>query len=340
MTKLIRVISLCLLCCIFLAACNPSSLDVTLANHSTSSSTTNENDNTDNSVANPQFYVPSRVDNGSRLVIYYCEWSNNSVDIYQYDTLISHREFDKNGVETTRADYPYVYSSNAYTYHSNGNISKETVFESDGTVLGCNEYTESGILYKCTKYRTDGTVQSEIYYNEYGDETIYIAYGQSSYGVFTLKRVSTYTAPHTPSKDVIYYDDDPSSMTEYEYTPNGNLIRYTSTNLETMNTNYYTECSYDACNNLTARITYNPDGSVREFTRYEYTYNADGNITQKEESNSNGECWISGEYEYDENGNRSSQVLFNSDGTDSSRLKFEWTAASEAQYTYYLNYLK
>ena len=329
MKRFIHAISLCLLLCIGLVSCNQSN----------SNNNTIEHSNSDHSTEKPQYYVPSQSQTG--LLTYQFYWGKNVVDIYLHDELISHREYDNAGNEISRIDYPRSYDSDVCEYWDSGIMRKRTSFDLNGNISKCYEYTTNGLLSKITSYKTDGSLDTEIIYNEYGDEIENTAYGNKySDGIITLKKTITYIDKGSPFREVISLNGEACSMYEYEYDINGNITKVSSINLSTMNTNYYTIYSYNDHSDLSMTTSYDSNGGITGYTRYEYTYNDHGSYTKIVATNSDGNQWTYGEFEYDADNNLINYVYYESNGSVSSKANFKWETASEAQRNYYFNYIK
>lgn len=115
------------------------------------------------------------------------------------------------------------------------------------------------------------------------------------------------------------YDGEDRVLSTYEYDKNGNLIsKINDTNLAMA---YRYEYVYDANGNVSEINEYDPDGTFLGKT--EYAYDADGNVILEVSFDRDYYVESKDEYEYDKNGNQSLWVSYSETGSVSVKEEYE-----------------
>lgn len=246
-----------------------------------------------------------------------------------------------------------------FEYDGDGNLLKKTDCTEDSSIVDWTEYAydREGNRIEILSYRADGSVSSQTCFNAVGVVTGIIYYdGDGS----IIQRYETVCDDQGREITLFSYNRDGSVAyrVESEYDEGGNLVkstRYDGEGVYVRRTEYeydalgqrlrvidFTESgaevvreeyAYDNAGNRIKEASYNQYGGLD--TRFESEYDAAGNCTKYISYDDKGNVdWT--EYVYDEKGNQIEFLVYQEDGSLSSRIEKRYDeAGNETERSFY-----
>ena len=212
-----------------------------------------------------------------------------------------------------------VQQRKTYRYDSRRNLVEENLFKDDNIFKTIHRYTAAGKKRETVHYKSDGLIEKKISYILDANGTLLESIGYLNDGRLFLRESFLYDrrgniAEFKNSLNTITYryDDNNTIRTILKFT---RLFAVADSARYVLSDRY--EMTHDRFDNLLSMSHFTPDSTLR--VRIDYSYNADGNLTEEKESNRDGAVVYLRKITYDTNGNPTEET-----GSDRSR-KFRFT---------------
>ncbi len=170
----------------------------------------------------------------------------------------------------------YVFYRDEFEYDENGNLIKETYYDTEGNVsqITENAYNSNGKLQSVVIYSGEDIIEKyELEYDDNGNLIKFVVVG-TSVTEYVYNEASVVVESISKSVET----DTPIRKDEYDSA--GNIIKTTEYD-ETGKPTSIKEFVYDSFGKITGDSYYDGEGNVEWESKYEYDKN--GNLTEKEE---------------------------------------------------------